>query len=51
MFFHNGTQDIRLLHLKRSRNESIEAYLHPKKDFTKKYLVFFENESIKVENY
>ena len=41
---------MRLIHLKSSRNGSIGAYLYPKKDFMKKYLFFFENESIKVEN-
>ena len=41
---------MRPIHLKSSRNESIGAYLYPKKDFMEKYLFFFENESIKVEN-
>ena len=38
------------MELKSSGNESTGAYLYPKKDFMKKYLFFFENESIKVEN-
>ena len=38
--------------IKSSGNESnvSEVYLYPKKDFMKKYLFFFENELIKVEN-
>ena len=38
------------MELKSSGNESTGVYLYPKKDFMKKYLFFFENESIKVEN-
>ena len=40
----------RLLDLKSSRNGSIGIDLTSKKDFMKKYVFFFENESIKVEN-
>ena len=31
-------------------NGSTGLYLYPKKDFMQKYVFFFENESIKVEN-
>ena len=40
----------RPLELKSSGNESIGIDLTSKKDFMKKYLFFFENEFIKVEN-
>ena len=40
----------RPLELKSSGNGSIGIDLTSKKDFMKKYLFFFENESIKVEN-
>ena len=45
-----GTMLRRPLELKSSGNGSIGIDLTSKKDFMKKYLFFFENESIKVEN-